>query len=189
MYRGTVSNDSILSSVCVVVFYQLGQKRLGNYYKSIYFVKVDHTKIHLYYPILGAIHVTECHDVSFINILQAQQLRLHNSHDIHCYNATIHAGTILEDCHNVTFYVPPSSTTNLSNVRNSIKDFNWLRNGIPSPNFSIQTMSDPNTTTMAVHCSSGSENDPSVNDQGTLERSDQYSVSVPKNDSSDDEEI
>ena len=113
-------------------------------------MNVNHTSIKIHHPVLGAIHVTECQNVTFMDGIQAQQLRLHQSQDLHCDNIHIHAGTILEDCQRITFHVPSSSssstTTNLSELRKNIKDFNWLKNGIASPNFSIQIYNATNTT-------------------------------------------
>jgi hypothetical protein len=94
--------------------------------------------------------------------VQAQQLRLHHSHHIDCYNIHIHAGTILEDCHHVTFHVP-STTTDPNEFRMNIQDFNWLKNGIPSPNFTIQMYNAPmNITTTTTTTTAVEGTDPSV---------------------------
>ena len=73
--------------------------------------------------------MTACHDVE----LQAcsHQLRIHTSC---CLQLTVQvqSGPILEDCHDVTFY-----TTCKNDVVYDTKDFCWLRNGVPSPNFCI----------------------------------------------------
>jgi hypothetical protein len=58
-------------------------------------------------------------------------LRLHESHHIDCH-ALATAGTILEGCRHMTFYTADNSTAA------DIKDFNWLREDLPSPNFSFQ---------------------------------------------------
>jgi Tubulin binding cofactor C len=159
-------------------------------------VNVIHTSLDVYHPVVGAIHVTECQEVTFMDGIQAQQLRLHHSKDIHCYNSHIHAGTILEDCQHVTFHVP--STTNPAEYRNNIKDFNWLRNGIPSPNFSIQIFDPTSTTTTTtsttmLHGTTGTpavRNDPSI-DPPSIELPDPstHNNILEENDDSDDDEI
>ena len=163
------------------------EKSLGNY-KSIYFVNIVNTKIDVGHPVMGAVHVTDCQHVSFMQSLQTQQLRLHNSRHIHCYDATINAGTILEDCKNIVFYHVPSST----DVRNSIKDFNWLHNGIVSPNYSIQIYDPTTTTTMMTN--NYSPNEPFLDSQSTnhpiVELLNQPSNNLMNDDdNSDDDEI
>jgi hypothetical protein len=49
----------------------------------------------------------------------------------------ISAGAILEDCTRVTFYTNTTTAAALD-----VRDFNWLRSGVPSPNFSIQQESE-----------------------------------------------
>jgi hypothetical protein len=48
----------------------------------------------------------------------------------------ISAGAILEDCTRVTFY------TNTTDATLDVRDFNWLRSGVPSPNYTIQQESE-----------------------------------------------
>lgn len=88
------------------------------------------SSIRLEKSVEGAVHVTQCHHTSF-HIARSQQLRLHESHHIDCH-VQVTAGTILEDCHHVTFHTAEGSTAA------DIKDFNWLRAGVPSPNFTVQ---------------------------------------------------
>jgi hypothetical protein len=52
----------------------------------------------------------------------------------------ISAGAILEDCTRVTFYT--NTTTTTTNAALDVRDFNWLRSGVPSPNYSIQQESE-----------------------------------------------
>ena len=144
------------------------------------------------HPIRGAIHVTECHDISFLEGIQAQQLRLHLSYNIHCYNIRISAGTILEDCHHVMFYIP--STTTPSEFPTNIKDFNWLRNGVASPNFALQIY-DPTNTLATTTCSPPSAmNDPTIGRVAVVDGNDPSSTNyVPQDnddiDDDDDDEI
>jgi hypothetical protein len=88
-------------------------------------VQSSKTTIRVTEPVSSAIHVTDCHDCSVH--AKAQQLRLHESTDLECHVDLV-AGAILEDCTRVVFVS--------NNV--DVKDFNWLRTGIPSPNFCIE---------------------------------------------------
>jgi hypothetical protein len=88
-------------------------------------VQSSKTTIRVTKPVSSAIHVTDCHDCSVH--AKAQQLRLHESTDLECHVDLV-AGAILEDCTRVVFVS--------NNV--DVKDFNWLRTGIPSPNFCIE---------------------------------------------------
>jgi hypothetical protein len=88
-------------------------------------VQSSKTTIRVTEPVSSAIHVTDCHDCSVH--AKAQQLRLHESTDLKCHVDLV-AGAILEDCTRLLFVS--------NNV--DVKDFNWLRTGIPSPNFRIE---------------------------------------------------
>jgi hypothetical protein len=78
-------------------------------------------------PVKGAIHVTGCHTTALWS--RSQQLRLHESTDLQCHSI-VSAGAILEDCTRLFFWTLPSSLL-------EVKDFNWLKQGIASPNYSI----------------------------------------------------
>jgi Tubulin binding cofactor C len=113
-------------------------------YKALHFVNVEHSSVHVLQPIGGAVHVTQCRYSSFALLQQVHQLRIHDSHhlDYHIVEST-GGGTILEDCHHVTFYTSTGATNATTTAPTlDIKDFNWLRNGIPSPNFSIKSLQD-----------------------------------------------
>lgn len=94
--------------------------------QALHVVQSSKTTIRVTEPVSSSIHVTDCHDCSFH--AKSQQLRLHESTNLNCYVDLV-AGAILEDCSGLLF------------VSNNIdvKDFNWLRTGIPSPNFRIET--------------------------------------------------
>jgi hypothetical protein len=87
--------------------------------------------------IQSAVHITSCQHVQLTAV--AQQLRLHESTDLTC-RVQWQAGAILEDCTRVVFFVEKTDTDEETNtvVDCDVKDFNWLRTGIPSPNFTIQ---------------------------------------------------
>ena len=78
----------------------------------------------------GAIHVTACHHVK----LQAtcHQLRMHESNALELH-VQVGSGPILEDCTDIVFYACGGS----NDLVYDAKDFNWLRNGVPSPNFRV----------------------------------------------------
>ena len=77
----------------------------------------------------SAIHVSCCGHLELT--ASCHQLRLHESHHLQCH-VKVGSGPILEGCSDILFFA--SSGTDL--VRDT-KDFNWLRNGVPSPNYSI----------------------------------------------------
>jgi hypothetical protein len=65
------------------------------------------------------------------------------------------AGAILEDCTRVTFYTTHTNTATTATTSATdkhdgnhtgstldVRDFNWLRSGVPSPNYSIQQESE-----------------------------------------------
>jgi hypothetical protein len=87
-------------------------------------VQTTKTTIRVTTPIASAIHVTDCHDCSVH--AKSQQLRIHESKDL-TFHVELAAGAILEDCTRIMFV----------SDRIDAKDFNWLRAGIPSPNFRI----------------------------------------------------
>lgn len=100
----------------------------GNF-KALHIQNVSFSTIHVVQAIEGALHMTTCHDVE----LEAcsHQLRIHTSTALKIH-AKVQSGPILEDCHDVTFYA-----TCKDDVVYDTKDFCWLRNGVPSPNFCI----------------------------------------------------
>lgn len=88
---------------------------------------------------IGAIHVTDCIRVSVEGhgFPPVQQLRLHSSAFLSFGGIHITAGAILEGCHNVTFYQNSSDENNNTSKELQIRDFDWLKPGVPSPNFSV----------------------------------------------------
>ena len=122
-------------------------------------VNLSHVSIHVTQAMVtGNVHVTNCHHVTLV-LKEGQQLRLHDSTDLTCHvNVTICA--ILEGCTRIVLAIPPQSTPSTStqsenplknpeNIDSLIKneqdqtvlldakDFDWLRSGIPSPNFTV----------------------------------------------------
>lgn len=87
-------------------------------------------------PIAGALHITGCSNVQ-LHVHSFHQLRIHECNNFQCHvqQPASSGGAIMEDCTNMTFYIMSQSTAD--NSAFEVKDFNWLRNGIPSPNFRI----------------------------------------------------
>lgn len=56
---------------------------------------------------------------------------MHDSRALKC-RVTVGSGPILEDCTDILFYA-----SSKNDMVHDAKDFNWLRNGVPSPNFCI----------------------------------------------------
>mmetsp|Transcript_19514 Transcript_19514/g.36390 ORF Transcript_19514/g.36390 Transcript_19514/m.36390 type:complete len:178 (-) Transcript_19514:16-549(-) len=99
-----------------------------------------------------AIHVTDGEEQSSLTIVHpAQQLRIHHVSDFSVH-LNIRLPTtdpcdqwkpgsiILEHSEKVVFLVPSSSVSKDYWSQVLIKDFQWLRTGIPSPNFEIQVV-------------------------------------------------
>jgi hypothetical protein len=101
-------------------------------YSAVHILNVVNSTVRVLHFIAGAVHVTTCHDCTFV-ISKCQQLRLHESTLLVC-RATVSAGAILEKCRNITFQ------TTTPNEKLEINDFDWLKRGAPSPNFCIQNV-------------------------------------------------
>ena len=98
-------------------------------YKAIHLLNITHCHVVVSQGVEGAIHVSSCGHLELV--ASCHQLRLHESQYLKCH-VKVGSGPILEGCSNILFFA--SSKTDL--VRDT-KDFNWLRNGVPSPNYSI----------------------------------------------------
>jgi hypothetical protein len=132
---------------------------------ELHISNLSHCKLNVKEPIRGALHVTSCHQVQ-LHLPSFHQLRLHDSTFLNCHvkDPNSSGGAIMEDCSNVVFDVtvigmlPPTCSGNSHTANNTetaattnnhrnddpssallmdVKDFNWLRNGVPSPNFRI----------------------------------------------------
>ncbi|GAX19294.1 hypothetical protein FisN_4Lh130 [Fistulifera solaris] len=101
---------------------------LRGFYQSIHLLSVSESSIIIENNVDGAIHATECHHMTLRST--CQQLRLHGSTGLDCY-VFFKGGAILEDCSRINFW--KRRDTSMGDVR----DFNWLKNGVPSPNFVV----------------------------------------------------
>ena len=109
--------------------------RLQGAYTSLHMVNVQDSVVRVTpHAIQGAAHVTNCHRSTIV--LRSQQLRLHESTDLTC-RVQVSAGAILEDCTRVVFQCQPQAP---GAPPLDVKDFDWLRNGIPSPNFRVEAI-------------------------------------------------
>jgi hypothetical protein len=131
----------------------------------------------------GAVHVTACREMELH--ATCHQLRMHESHDLKCH-AMVGSGPILEDCTGIIFYVSGQE----NDLVYDAKDFNWLRNGVPSPNFRIVEESDETKDTMNVVLSSDTTSVASNPTQVELgsEEARQPSTTISANDTQSDED-
>jgi len=105
---------------------------LQGIYKSLHMVDVQNSFVTVApHAIQGAMHVTQCHG-STIHLVRSQQIRLHESTDLVCRIEASATGIILEDCTRIVFQCPDQEV--------DIKDFDWLRSGVPSPNFTAEPL-------------------------------------------------
>lgn len=110
-------------------------------YPSLHLVDVKDSHVVVVQSISRAIHVTSCSGTSIT--ATCQQLRLHESVDLQLH-VTVSAGAIMEESRGIVFFSPDHL---------DVKDFDWLRANVPSPNFSLQKTSKAlasKTTTVPV---------------------------------------
>mmetsp|Transcript_29574 Transcript_29574/g.44678 ORF Transcript_29574/g.44678 Transcript_29574/m.44678 type:complete len:493 (+) Transcript_29574:87-1565(+) len=126
---------------------------LNGVYKSVHFIQVEYCTIDITTPILqGSIHVTSCHNTTLY--CASNQLRIHDSSDVD-FHVFVKSGPIIEDCSKIKFYgdyfsnhhcpwgqedkegTEEEDVKKMINQFRDVKDFNWLRTLVPSPNFSI----------------------------------------------------
>lgn len=126
--------------------------RRRGFYQSIHLMSIHDSSILIPNSIDGAIHVTDCHDLTLRST--CQQLRLHGSIGLDCH-VLFKGGAILEDCSRITFWkrrdVPVGD----------IRDFNWLKSGIPSPNFVVEEESQTTRDLERNEANTEIENEPS----------------------------
>jgi hypothetical protein len=127
----------------------------------------------------GAIHVTACREMELY--ATCHQLRMHESNDLECH-AKVMSGPILEDCTGIIFYASGQE----NDLVYDAKDFNWLRTGVPSPNFRIVEESDE-TKDMNVASSDTVASNPIRVELGS-EGARQPSTTTSSNDAQSDED-
>lgn len=100
-------------------------------YKALHLQNVSSTAIRVSHPVEGAIHVTACCGMELYG--SCHQLRIHECKQAK-FHVQVQSSPILEDSTGIIFFT--SGNKNDDAVHDA-KDFNWLRNGVPSPNFEI----------------------------------------------------
>ena len=118
----------------VFLFSSIRNHRRRGSYSAIHIVNVADSTISLTQMVAGAVHVTACHGLRLE--LRSHQLRLHESTDVKCYTS---AATIMEDCRRIHFYFPANEP------EPDIKDFSFLKEGVPSPNFVLERLVEGDT--------------------------------------------
>ena len=99
-------------------------------YKALHLIETRDCIVHIHQPVGTAIHITGCHD-TVVRVPSCQQLRIHESSKLDLHVRT-KSGPILEDSTAIRFVVSSNDP-----ITRDVKDFSWLRNGVPSPNFKI----------------------------------------------------
>jgi hypothetical protein len=151
---------------------------------ALHIVNVAHTQIDVQVPVATAVHVTKAVDSHLCLPHAAQQLRIHQASRLQVTlrqddadGTTWNKGSIiLEHSKHVTFCVPsvmpakgadseassPLEAASEQYWISVIKDFGWLRAGIPSPNFVIQTILEDSPLTDAQRADSPPNNNTEV---------------------------
>lgn len=98
--------------------------------EALHLVDLTQVVITLAHPVASSIHVTHCQDCQVVPT-KCQQLRIHESVRLDFQQVLLGAGAILEASEDILFGVVDDTTVL------DVKDFHWLRTGVPSPNFRI----------------------------------------------------
>lgn len=128
----------------------------------------------------GAVHVTACREMELH--ATCHQLRMHESNDLKCH-AMVGSGPILEDCTGIIFHASGQE----NDLVYDAKDFNWLRNGVPSPNFRIVEESDETKEMNVVSSDTTVASNPIQVELGS-EEARQPSTTISANDTQSDED-
>jgi hypothetical protein len=114
---------------------------------ALYLIGVNNSTLIVSSNVSSAVHITDCHQTTIRMEKTAQQMRIHKSDQlsIHVFQPWTNGAIIMEDSNSVNFEVNVNtSDPNLScrghscdDVVLDVKDFNWLRGNIPSPNFIV----------------------------------------------------
>lgn len=126
MAYATLSYKRLLNVTVTAVSSSFSCLRYGCY-PSIHLLNVTQSSLQVQDAVSGAVHITDCHRCRVE--LTAQQLRLHESTDL---DLQASAAVILEGCRRIRFRYPSTATPP------DVQDFSFLREGVPSPNFSLE---------------------------------------------------
>lgn len=97
--------------------------------------------------VAGPIHVTNCNDTTIISV--SRQLRVHECKNV-TFSINVSSGPIIEDCKNIVFtaisYDQSEKNKTNKNMYWDVKDFNWLKTSVPSPNFKVLELEESDLT-------------------------------------------
>jgi len=112
----------------------------GSSYKSVHLLDVVRSTVVIANVVEGAVHVTGCHHTRLQLGGSCQQLRMHESTRVQCCigGRGVMAGAILEGCRRIQFFVDPKAGNDGDHPALDVKDFNFLKKGVPSPNYTIE---------------------------------------------------
>ena len=110
--------------------------------EALHLVGLAHTTVTLSTRVASSIHMTQCTDCRIYGAT-CQQVRIHESTNVRMTVESILllAGAILEDSKDIVFCVVHPHSPDIGTTTSplmDVKDFSWLRSGIPSPNFRIE---------------------------------------------------
>jgi Tubulin binding cofactor C len=164
--------------------------------REFHMVNVSHSTIRMDTDkISGAIHVTQCHNVQ-LQIHSFHQLRIHESSNLQCHisHGDACGGIILEDSSLLVFAVKANKEKTFMENGNilpllDVKDFNWLRNNIPSPNFRVEVAIDNEEEELTTSTKGAISSDPKI-DLDTVDAQIAIPImSLPEQDEESDDEL
>jgi len=147
-------------------------------FESMHIIDTKHTTLDIMKPIKGPVHVTDCHD-AIINIAFCRQLRIHDCTNI-SFKCHVGSGPIIEGSNKMKFYqrdynFEKDGETKVQNLYWDVKDFQWLKSLVKSPNFEVIPNDDDKIN----------EN----NGQHNFSTEGKNSTDIQLNESSDDDEL
>jgi Tubulin binding cofactor C len=123
---------------------------------ALYLIGLTETTVIVSSSVASAVHITDCHKSVLQMVHVAQQMRIHKSNQlsINLSQPWTQGAIIMEDSKQLEFQVQVSTTDSSDEAEEEeedksnnayhhlldVKDFNWLRTGIPSPNFTVTTV-------------------------------------------------
>mmetsp|Transcript_48163 Transcript_48163/g.145497 ORF Transcript_48163/g.145497 Transcript_48163/m.145497 type:complete len:458 (-) Transcript_48163:155-1528(-) len=167
---------------------------LKGIYQSVHLVDLEASEVSVTRPIAGPAHISLCRNSIFR--AACHQFRMHDSTGFTCH-IHVGAGPIIEGCKDIIFFgdyyrlFPENECTSEAseNKFREVKDFNWLRTMIKSPNFEVRESSEKASyeqhesaapdSKKAAHCIDGQIND-AAND---------FNTTMQIDDSSDEDEL
>lgn len=118
-------------------------------YQSIHIINATDCTITSHLAVSGPVHVTNCHGTTISTA--CRQLRIHDCTAV-TFRVWVKSGPIIEHCSQMVFRGDPVDVRGGgvddgnggvchwdedANMYHDVKDFCWLRTGVPSPNFTV----------------------------------------------------